>query len=206
MDLVIVMDASGSVGFDGGWRPTIQYSTQLINLLPISRTNVQVAVVRFSDGPRTIVELGEYSDEADLRNRIENTERPGGRTNIPSALDRAYEILKGSSRSRPDVPHVVIFITDGNPDLEKDRMVSATTRLKDYAEVIAIGVGNKVSYSVIHMIAKRDDWVIQVNKFTNLTATLTKVLQETCVVSVLPTPTPVPPPKGGKYTLMLTYA
>jgi len=67
----------------------------------------------------------------------------GGRTNIASGLEMAYELsFQSQNGDRPDVPNFAIVFTDGGANIRETETFVEATRLKNagvHVTVVAVG-------------------------------------------------------------------
>ena len=113
LDVVFVMDESGSVG-ENNYDEMKDFVSEIVGNLDIDSGNTQVGIVTFSDNVNTAIELDDYSTAASLQSAIAALNHAGGGTRT----DRAFEyvrttILTEAAGDRSDVPNVVIVLTDG---------------------------------------------------------------------------------------------
>jgi len=78
---------------------------------------------------------------------IDHIQYMGGHTNTTGGLRIAkLHALSAAGGKRPDVPGVIILITDGFPTREVDQLLPTTDELKKNGiTIIAVGVTNLVS-------------------------------------------------------------
>ncbi|XP_029656471.1 uncharacterized protein LOC115230414 isoform X1 [Octopus sinensis] len=140
MDLVFVIDASGSVGtinFD----LTKLFLDHVVSNLDISGTATRVAVIRYSSSPLLIFGLDKYSTEKAVKSAINAIPYNGGGTNTDTALDLARTSVFTNTR-KSVAAKVVVLVTDGKSRSET-RTVAAAQKLKDDGVTIfTIGVVN----------------------------------------------------------------
>ena len=178
MDGVFVLDVSNSIDrneFD----EMINFVVDIFRLVNISAECSHAALMLFKANVVIRFDLNEYTNQADLIEAIQGIERgrvKGGGTNTPEAV-RVLRIAgqNGSLGLRADNPNIrkiAVFITDGNPALDKDfpqyniketnRSVLGEQLEKEtgelhganiYDQIYAIGVGNNVNRDTLEQIA-----------------------------------------------------
>lgn len=65
-DLVIILDASGSVG-KANWKKQVDFAISLVSRLNIGTNHVQVALITFSDKETIIFHLNTHKDISKVR-------------------------------------------------------------------------------------------------------------------------------------------
>ena len=90
--------------------------------------------------------LSTFNNFADLEAAIQRLMYIGKRTNTPAGLRVAHKtILEESAGDRPDVPNVVIVITDGKSNEDTDKLPTEAAKLKQEATVVSLGVTPAIS-------------------------------------------------------------
>ena len=153
MDLVVVLDASGSIraanpsdGSRDNWNEMLEFTTDLVDRLSIGQYNSRVGVVRYSDSAQNIFYLNSYYNKETIKSEIRSISYPGGQTYTGDGLRSAHmEQFTYDRGDRPEVHNVIILITDGVSNID----VPSTTREALVAKnkgitVYSIGVTNGV--------------------------------------------------------------
>ena len=115
MDIVFVVDASGSIGVTN-FNLTKSFLSRLVGRLNISSGNTRVGLVTYSSGIGSGFNLSDYVTVASMQRAISSLGYSyGGTTNTAGAL--AYvrtTMLTAAAGNRDDVPNVVVVVTDGH--------------------------------------------------------------------------------------------
>ena len=194
-----VLDISKSIGkTDDNFKLVKDFVNETFDLVNIGPTCSRAAVVLFARNATINFTVGEHSDRASAARALyeiiitdygSEEERRG--TNTPAALN----LLREQSETlglRPNVPHIVVFITDGNPwvpalrddndlkddknlikQLEDEATTRAANRLKGsgiYRQILAIGIENKkgnLNDETLRLIANPSSLTFRVRGFTN---------------------------------------
>ena len=85
VDLVFVLDSSGSIGATN-FNSMRNFVTTVVNALNIGQNRSQVGVIVFSDVVRIQFHLNTYSNKASLLSAISSIPYIGSRTNTADAL------------------------------------------------------------------------------------------------------------------------
>jgi len=187
VDVEILMDSSGSLGYYGWWLVREATAT-LLQQLDNGMGNAMVGVEVFS-GPNTwdVYEkcVDSSSDDVNIETdcKIKTLQHPtmdiqsviplvknephmDQSTLTSVALGVAEQELK---YSRENATSVVIVITDGQPISQK-KTKEAATALKENAKVIWVAIGGNAPVEMIEELASlpKDEYVIKVDDFDKL--------------------------------------
>ncbi|CAD5221264.1 unnamed protein product [Bursaphelenchus xylophilus] len=168
VDLVLLLDASGSVGGDT-FQLQLNFASHLANRLNVSAQGSHLAVIQYSETPQLEISLSQYTNPNQLDWAIQRIKYQSGATNTGKALQLALE--NGFQGARGGhVPKVVIVVTDGQ---SQDDVAEAAQRLKDaHVMVYAIGVTNLVNVHQLHQITGNALRVFTVESFEQLDKSL----------------------------------
>ena len=114
LDVMLVMDKSGSMGFGGApINDAKQAAETFTNIIALENPESRIGLVSFDDGASLRVPLSELNDPPQLQNLIDQIRNifPGGRTNASAAINQAYTHL--DTEKRPDSIPVIIILSDG---------------------------------------------------------------------------------------------
>ena|SRR6218665_564137 len=117
MDVVFVLDLSGSVEQSGNYRPMIDLVRQLIYGLDIRSGQVRVGVVTYADQVDDLIYLKDYDRQVDNLIYAISFNHNGGKTNTQAALATVQNSeFTTANGDRPGAANIVILISDGNSD------------------------------------------------------------------------------------------
>jgi uncharacterized protein YegL len=147
IDLVIALDASGSVTADG-FEVLKSFAAQLVERMKpkaYGRELVRAGVIQFGNGKldsKKIVSDAELvtlplASMSEVSKKIKALEWKKGFTNMAQAFMKANSVLKSSSRK--NVPGVVMIITDGRPSFKRSTK-HAVHQLRESARVVVVQV------------------------------------------------------------------
>jgi len=155
IDLVFVLDASGSIG--NNFPSVLDLVRNTVTALDIGPAEGQVAVIRYSSDADVVIRLTDNSNEADLLAAINGTSTStGGLTNTAAALNLL--VSDGFIGARPPsqgVPRFAVVVTDG---ISNDRMATAAAAAALRAAVpqitvLAIGITTNIDRDELELIA-----------------------------------------------------
>jgi len=185
IDLVFVLDASGSIG-SSNFRNTLDLVADIVRSLEIGPDEGQVAVIRFDDSAALIFGLTAHDNQADLLTAIDNIQYTGGGTDTADALNLL--VSDGFSGARPTVqgiPRVAIVVTDGQSnDLTATMMAAAAVHTtRPTITVFGAGIDN-FNLNELQVIASSPSsrFVITIPNFNNeeVERLMQALLQEAC--------------------------
>lgn len=116
LDLVVIVDASGSMKKADENKIVLQSVSSLISMMP---TDSQLGVVAFKENATTISELtplNNYNNADNLKQMVKKIEYDGKYTAIGNALAKAKEVICGKN-TRNDAQKAIVLFTDGTDDL-----------------------------------------------------------------------------------------
>jgi len=204
LDVVLVLDGSGSMGKDG-WAAEIKAASRFVEAFDVTGTKARFGVIVYS-GPwwwswvkscfkasksanvadrckvKTHVELDSTiaSDPAKVKAKIESLKWPGGTTLTSLAL---YQALGQIEMGRPDAKGTVVVFTDGRP-WSQDRTEEASKQVRKKARLVWVPVASKVNVDMFREMATRrwQENVVPVKDFAALAqpAVVTHLLADIC--------------------------
>ena len=161
LDVIYVMDASGSVGttnFDT-MRNFVADLTLNFNVGP---TGTHVGVVRYSTTPTELTALGAILDPAALDGFIRIIAFTGGGTETGLAIDLARVGFQNSRQSE-GVPRVMIILNDGQSN--SDPRPAAAAARAEGIQIISFGIGSGVNVAELNDIASGPEFVFLIDNF-----------------------------------------
>ena len=164
MDLGILIDGSGSIEFygTGNFRRCLNFIKKLFSLFTISPEETRVGVMLYSTTPQLIFNFKQYSDLSSVDAAIDGVEYPNGKTNTGQGLTAVKEQLFGTS-SRPEVPHILLVMTDGIS--EDDISAPSEALRKAGVTIISLGIGHNFNKAQLTEMASesKDEHVFTVD-------------------------------------------
>ena len=145
MDMVFILDQSGSVGRTNHGL-AIQFILNLIQFFSIAPDATRVGFVAFSRRSHIEFDLNDYTTAHSVANRIRNINYRGGSTSTALGLEDAAYLLnsasnRGARSASEGIPKVAILITDGKSNnYPLGRAVRNIKRLG--VQVYTIGIDN----------------------------------------------------------------
>jgi Mg-chelatase subunit ChlD len=194
-DVIFCIDNSGSIRDNdppGGnnWRLMLDFVQALVSQVNVADDGTHVAVVTFGERGYLEFDLNAYKSEGDtnaavrsLRYRGENTNTTGGMMeSLKVATDPKYG-------ARPNIPKVIILLTDGIPTYWADRLPAVVNDIKNIPiRIVTVGITNKINESLLRDIATTPQDYVYGGDFSGLEKVKNAVINNnTCQPVVLST-------------------
>ncbi|XP_075405438.1 collagen alpha-1(XIV) chain isoform X2 [Tenrec ecaudatus] len=140
-DLVFMVDGSWSIGDDNFNKITDFLSNTVGALDKIGADGTQVAMVQFTDDPRTEFKLDAYKTKESLLDAIKHVSYKGGNTRTGKAIKHVRDTLfTAESGTRRGIPKVIVVITDGRSQDDVNKI--SREMQSDGFSIFAIGVAD----------------------------------------------------------------
>ena len=150
----------------------------------------------FSDRGTLLFGLDEFSNGNDLANAFLGITYPGANTNTSGGLWVARSQLFNARRGdRPEVPNLLIVITDGKSTFDSDRTLPTAEDIRqDGVQMVSIGITNSIDETELQGLSSPPQ-ILGQNYFTSpdfqqLENIIEGLLTQTC------NPTTEPPSKS----------
>ena len=178
-DIVLVLDQSSSIVderpyFDNWYVQVLGFAKRIAGAFPIGENLTQVGVMKFNQTVDIVFNLNRYRDRESLLTAIGNVPIYGGDTNIAAALRTAREdMFTPLNGSRPDVPKILILLTDGTANFEQPNTVPEATLTKEAnITIYTVGVTHEVDEDQLREIASTPEYFFFASNFTQLNSCL----------------------------------
>ena len=79
IDLVLIIDDSGSISFFGGRQDILDFSSDIVNGLDVGPNAARVGLIQFGDNARNEFFLDTYSMKSDIITAIQTLQSLGGK-------------------------------------------------------------------------------------------------------------------------------
>jgi len=184
LDLIFLLDASGSVGSDNYIKEK-EFIKIVASRYELEITN-QAAVIAFSSNAYIAVPLGAYNTALSFASAVDNIPYDAGWTRIDLALHLSYNKYFSSEDSNK-TQKLVILLTDGKqtrkPFSTAIIPVEDTVKLlrSKAARIFAVTIGNNTDMSAMRMVTEEDHDIFQVTEFNDLVAKADSIAKTSCV-------------------------
>ncbi|XP_021374098.1 mucin-3A-like [Mizuhopecten yessoensis] len=166
-DIVILLDASGSVGRSNFVLMKVFILNITGNIL-LDPNGIQISIAKFSTYPNNEFWLNEHHGVYDLRDAIDSIVYTGGGTYISRALQFVRDnTLTAANGARADSEKIIILMTDG-VSADSSTTIASTLR-NDGVLVISVGIGRGIYKDQLDEIAYNTSYVFIADDFITLT-------------------------------------
>jgi len=187
MDLVFVLDASGSIQRER-MNFVREFIVSVVNNLEIGLSATRVGAVYFSTSAFVAFTLDAYTNRQDVAQAIRAIPYIGSTTNIADAQRQARIGVLGGSGSRSNVPNVIVLFTDAVPNVDTAQTLAENILLKNtdspntHILTVSVGAQGFVNFNMLNLLASGARWrnILSTTRFgwlqSNLTIPLTSAL------------------------------
>lgn len=160
LDLVLVLDSSLSIQDDGGnsnWLTMLHFLSVVSSRFRIAPDGVRVGILTYSSrvAEQDALQLHNGSSAQLVSKHLSRVNFLAGNTNTSGAFRYAMDQMFSSRHGdRPRVTNVVVLITDGFSNVEKDQTFTESARLRHAGvRIFTVGVSPYVSKQELEEIA-----------------------------------------------------
>ncbi|CAH1241297.1 COL6A3 [Branchiostoma lanceolatum] len=175
LDILFLLDGSGSVG-PANFDLMKDFTRTLARNFDIAANLTQIGVVQYSDTVNREFGLGDFHNRQDVLNAINAISYQAGGTLTGAAIDFVRQTsFTTADGDRPDVPNMLIVVTDGVSGDSVQGPADAARR--EGITTFGVGIGNGIDFATLLQIAGDSDRILQAADFSALT-TVAQTLQE----------------------------
>ena len=172
MDIVIVLDTSGSVGEDN-FGKVLDFAKSLINTVSIENGNIRVGVIQFATEVTPIFNLKDLIKDRDgMLNAVDNIEYKGGKTYTAGAIRLAVDqYFKEENGARPDAKRHLMVVTDGKSTVKSEDTIPAADYARSrniHVSAIPVNMTEKAQRDELEGIANNKGSLIHIDDFDSL--------------------------------------
>ena len=169
LDLVFILDSSGSVG-DTSFNNMKHFVAEIVSNFMIQANSTRVGVIQFSDTPKIEIVLGSIDSINILKRAINNIVYIGSQTNVVAALNLVPTVLI-NARANEGIPSVVILLTD---QTSEPTVKAAIALHEQEIQIYAIGFGNSINETQLQNTASDPNYAF-ITDFTNSDSSTNKL-------------------------------
>ena len=186
-DVAFVLDSSGSINDESrgrvdNWQIILGFTRMLTQNLNVGPSKTRIAVVSFSNKAEVWLHFDSFRGARnEITNAILNIPYDGGNTNTTGGLNVARtQVFSQGRGDRPNVPDIIILLTDGKPTVDTDRLPNEIDLLKRRnIPIIGVGVGPAVDNDFLRRIS---DHQFHVNDFNELRTLVQRIIDRSCAI------------------------
>lgn len=226
MDLVFVVDASGSIrnsnpsdnSYDN-WMLMLQFINNIVNQFLVGPDKLQVGLVTFGNSAHNEIFLNNYTNVDQIRAAVLRTTYLDQNTNTSGGIRVMWsQQFLQQNGDRNDAPNVAIIITDGASTYDSKQTIPEAVRAQGQNILMfSVGVTDKVNEVEIRAISsppqKLGKNYFLSTDFQTLKDIEISISNQVCGTNIQPTvtprptqpPTQTPVPSSGKLHCHLLY-
>lgn len=183
MDIVILLDSSGSVGLEN-FNKMKQFLVKSINGFSVGPNSIQIGLVTFSPA-RTHFNLNTFSSSSAVENAINNVPYNSGATQTYLALSYIGNSFKTSAGDRPNAQDLLVVITDGQSGNTFSTIQEANKLKRRHVKIMAIGIGSNIYRNELIGMASDSSLVFEVKDFDALSRFTNDINSISCLAGEL---------------------
>ena len=164
LDLIFVMDASGSVG-PANFNTMQNFVVNVTSNFEIRANSTRVGVILYSSSAYIIIPLGSINNFQQLSSAINNITYIGGGTSTDLALDLVPTAF-ANARINEGIPRVVMLLTDGYSNSPTLTAQAAVRVHDDNIQVYSVGIGIGINEAELLTIASDPSFVYRISDFS----------------------------------------
>lgn len=164
LDVVLVMDKSGSMKKSDPDRTSIEAAKMFIDM--IKKSGANVSIVEFADGAKMdgMVSVENDSSKKELKDTLKGIKFDGDYTDTGSALLKAVETLKNNGNK--DNKKAIILFSDGNIEVNSNNRTSQNSKVDIQKSIKEC---NDLGYSIYSVgLINGNDSQSDISEFENL--------------------------------------
>ncbi|XP_078718860.1 collagen alpha-1(XIV) chain-like isoform X1 [Lampetra fluviatilis] len=187
-DLVFLVDSSWSIG-EENFQKLISFVHGIVSSFErVGPSASQVALVVYSDNPRTEFDLNEYENRKEVLGALSSVRYLGGNTKTGRGLKHVQkELFSSTGGMRKAVPKALILITDGRSQDDVTK-TAQELRASGYS-IFAVGIAD-ADMSEMHQVASRpsEKHVYFAEDFDSFRKIENQIMSHLCQVASIPCP------------------
>ncbi|XP_036362498.1 cartilage matrix protein-like [Octopus sinensis] len=183
-DIIFVADASTSI-WDADFKKQMDFIISFVKDTVVGRNNTQIGMVSFSTQVINHFYLNAKTSRAAVIAALKGLKQSHGDTYTAKALRfvRTQGFLP-SNGGRPDVPHIMIVITDGQSTTPRDTLREATKLAQSNIIAFTIGVGKQIDLNELKVIAGDSSRMFEVANYDTLHTIEKKLFSKVCKIEI----------------------
>lgn len=200
IDLVFMIDASGSVG-SANFRKMKSFVSNSVSHFTIGPNDARVGAITFSSQPHFQFALNKYTDKSSLSNAIQKIPYQSGGTNTDIALTYVEKnTFTAASGDRIDARDILVIITDGKSSHPPQTALEANRLKQRNVEIIVVGIGH-ADKAELNKMASDPAYVLYATDFDSLSHIYDAIHSIACNLVFT---TQTPPTTTASTTTLLT--
>lgn len=181
LDLVFVLDLSGSV--EDEYRLVVSFARQVTYGLNIDSDLVRIGVVTYATTVTDQFSMNTYSGLKQSVINALNFYHEGGRTNTQAAIETAIDHFTPARGDRAGVRNVMVLVTDGYSNVDKERTIVNADRAKnDNIAIYTIAIGETPNNRELSAVSSNPDseYLYRLRYLSEVEAVASTLLDSLC--------------------------
>ena len=137
---MFLLDGSTSIRNEETFKKELDFVISVIDAMNIGPTQIQIGITQFASVPKVEFTLNKYDTKEQLVEAILQIKWMLGNTFLDLALGKIMEIMTPQHGLRPNVPHILVLVSDG-VSTSRSRTQKMIKRLRDTTDIIVFGIG-----------------------------------------------------------------
>jgi collagen type VI alpha len=180
-DIVIMLDGSGSIGYDD-FALLKEFVVQVVEQLDVDSGKIRIGLLTASTTVSLQYNLNQYTNRISMIAAIRNTSYPGGSFDVASALNYARtNMFTQAAGTRANVAKTIVIFTDGPSNNQNSTLQEATLTKNANIRIVAMGIGNWLNnYEFQNMVSyPYQENTVTVPNFAGLTSSANSDIHDT---------------------------
>ncbi|CAG7731415.1 unnamed protein product [Allacma fusca] len=183
MDLVIVLDGSGSVG-EANFELCKRFVIDLIGSYSLKTVRHGFVIFASEEDTKIVFELDNFMEMEELKQEVLKLTYPDSKTHTNVALQKAFEVFS-KSEPRQGAPRVMTIFTDGESNPKGVENIELLKKLN--VSSYAVGISDQINYEELQELAYGNQAnVFTLENFEVLAEFFRRINEETCKVPQKP--------------------
>ena len=179
-DIAFALDTSGSVDWGEFFLAKEFIKAVVVGVNP-GAERVRIGMIRFATDAELIFPFNKYYRWWDLVHAIANMEDSSGGTRTDKAFRLARtELFTEKGGSRPNVPKLLVLLTDGHPNFRERAVREAYLLKKSGVYVVVLAIGKDINTEEPRKLASRPDDVIVARRYADLRRLIEQTRKRLC--------------------------
>jgi uncharacterized protein YegL len=183
MDIVFIIDRSGSIG-DDNFNLTKQFVKNVVGNFVVDETGVHVALIAFDDNAAVEFRLTDHLSNSEVSAAVDAVQYTAGGTNFDNALQLVLGDIFASgngARSTDDAVQVVIFITDGVDNYDQQQVIADADAIRTAGiRLMTVGIGENVDNVALLNITDSTENCFSASDFNQLVSMASTISSRSC--------------------------
>ena len=170
LDLVFVIDSSGSIG-STNFQLMRDFVKNVVMQFVIGPDRTQVGMITFNNTATVQFQLSAHNTKTSLLQAINNIPYPGDGSNLPAALNTLIAQFNTAFGARPrmnGIPRIAVVVTDGESGNLQATIAAANQVHANNILTYVVGVGDDIDINELRAIATDSQHISRLSAFNEV--------------------------------------